>query len=329
MAAATAAPDIAALARYQPGAAEQERLERSQREVDWAGYADPDVWAGAWMPREGDHQEMIPQPEDVDEALNLLPPPQTRLECLLFALIRIGLTDDEMLQRLQRQAPIPMRPYEELRRQQKASRERVRTRVAATFVAGSLNLNDVELLESLEQTHRAWKAVVVPSGLPHGDQSVRSVPSYYRREDQHERATVAEPATARTEHPELLAHAIVSDVEVESVRAVQEATRLECWLLVDDWLSLTGRVRRRTDDPMIDMRRGSVVVHVQKLNRLLDGLHRPGDSEWYSGGSSSTSDNAIDWGKIQSRLNMLRTDLGELLQLLHGAFGVGAAMNNR
>ena len=201
----------------------------------------------------------------------------------------------------------------ELRRQHDVVCEQARTHVAATFIAGGLNAIDITLLETLDRTRLAWEAVAVPTDThtPAGSP-----------EDEAESVNLL--------HPDLTKLGFVSKDDVDSIRAVQEAARLERWLLADEWLSLHARQIRRvsTDDDMsqrIALRRVCVAENALKLNELLDKRR----DEVRALMTGPGTDGSIAKGAILHRLKALRDDLDELLRLLHGALGPGAAMNNR
>ena len=94
-------------------------------------------------------------------------------------------------------------------------------------------------------------------------------------------------------------------------QAVREAMKLEQWLLADEWLSLTGRVRGGPDDLMITLRRESLADRTRDLVGVL---------------VAEASENV---GHTEFLHQTLVSELNTMLQMLHGAFGAGDAMNKR
>ena len=94
-------------------------------------------------------------------------------------------------------------------------------------------------------------------------------------------------------------------------RAVREAMKLEQWLLADEWLSLTGRVRGGPDDLMITLRRESLADRTRDLVGVL---------------LAEVSENV---GHTKFLHQTLVSELNTMLLMLHGAFGAGDAMNKR
>ena len=178
----------------------------------------------------------------------------------------------------------------QLRRQQEAATvEAAAGAVGAVFLAASLNIADVDLLVPLADACVAWEAI---------DASLKAFTSSVDEAD---------------------ANSLVVR------QAVQEAMRLEQWLLADECLSRTPRVRGQDVPHLIALRR-------QQLSRLT-GEVRPLLAEITKDkveGSSSSSSSSVT---PQYRLHTLHTELvsvlNELLQMLHNLFGAGAAMNGR
>ena len=146
-------------------------------------------------------------------------------------------------------------------------------RRGAMFLATSLNVNDLGLLAPLERTRVAWEAI-----------SVRL---------------------------EAFIEGVWEPPSANEGRAVQEAMKLEQWLLVDEWLSLTGRVRGGPDDLMITLRRESLADRMHNLEGVL---------------LAEAPDNV---GHTEFLHQTLVSELNTMLQMLHGAFGAGDAMNKR
>ena len=96
-----------------------------------------------------------------------------------------------------------------------------------------------------------------------------------------------------------------------AVGAVREALKLEQWLLADEWLSLTGRIRGGPENLMITLRRESLADRARDLAGAL---------------LAEASENV---GHIEFLHQTLVSELNTMLQMLHGAFGAGDAMNRR
>tara|TARA_B100000795_G_scaffold203438_1_gene157074 strand:- start:46 stop:852 length:807 start_codon:yes stop_codon:yes gene_type:complete len=180
-----------------------------------------------------------------------------------------------------------------LRQQHEAARfEAAAVAVGAVFLAASLNVADVDLLVPLADAGVAWEAI---------DESLKAFTSS------------------------------VDEAEATSLgvrQTVQEAMRLEQWLLADEWLSRTPRVRGQ-DVPLITIR-------TQQLSRLTSPASLRVIScllaeitKFELEGDHQMQLLAIP----QHRLHTLHTELvsvlEDLLQMLHNLFGAGAAMNGR
>jgi len=114
--------------------------------------------------------------------------------------------------------------------------------------------------------------------------------------------------------------AVLSDDFFEVLRTTREALRLQQWLLADDWISSTGRVRSQAV-PMIDVLRNELGDHVLSLSIELHKVAK----ERVEGSSSD----ATATPRILDLSKALQADLHDLLEQLHAVFGAGAAMNNR
>ena len=180
-----------------------------------------------------------------------------------------------------------------LRRQQEAAIVAAgRAHVGALFLAASLNVANVDLLAPLADASVAWDAI---------DASLKA---FTRSADEAEATSLG------------------------MRQAVQEAMRLEQWLLADEWLSRTPRVRGQ-DVPLITIR-------TQQLSRLTSPASLRVIScllaeitKFELEGDHQMQLLAIP----QHRLHTLHTELvsvlEDLLQMLHNLFGAGAAMNGR
>jgi hypothetical protein len=174
-----------------------------------------------------------------------------------------------------------------LQEEAQAELRQLSTHVAALFVATSLNLNRLNLLLELERTRLAWQDI-------------------QKRLKQMARIKAA-----------------LSEGFPQVLQTIQEAMRLQQWLLVDEWLSRTGRVRTQ-DINMIAMRRlkmGDLVLALSA--KLVEAAKERG------AGSSSNSKRTTATPMICDQHKWLAAHLHELLQQFHAAFGAGAAMNNR
>lgn len=270
-----AADDIAALANYEPDDQERQRLVGRQiRDQADTGY----------MARN----------------FHIRAPAPSHLQCLERALTTIGFGDfvhHRVCARrgigrrlIHERRPIEGRFIDEVfRRQQlhQADRDSESKRVAAIFVATSLNLSDLELLPKLKETYTAWEAT---------------------RQRSKELVSVEEA---------------LSDLS-QVLMTLQEALRLEQWLLADAWLSQTGRVRGHGVS-MITYRRDMMFDLIRSLSDVLLKVAR----ERAKGSSSNSTNPSTDMQMICDLHKSLGDHLQEQLKQLHAAFGAGAAMNTR
>ncbi|KAL1529396.1 hypothetical protein AB1Y20_000346 [Prymnesium parvum] len=170
-----------------------------------------------------------------------------------------------------------------LRAQGQVEREQA-TRVAALFVATNLNLSHLDLLPELERARIAW------DGIQKSLDAIASI------------------------------EVVLSDDFFEVLRTTREALRLQQWLLADDWISSTGRVRSQAV-PMIDVLRNELGDHVLSLSIELHKVAK----ERVEGSSSDVTTSPRVWDLYHP----LKADLHDLLEQLHAVVGAGAAMNNR
>ncbi|KAL3906109.1 MAG: hypothetical protein SGPRY_010673 [Prymnesium sp.] len=225
-----------------------------------------------------------PNPRFIVRNFHMCAPAHSHLQCLERALAAIGFGDFDHHRFIERWFI-----DEVFRRQQlhQAECDSQLKRVSAIFVATSLNLSDLELLPKLEETHTAWEAI---------------------RKRSKELVSVEEA---------------LSDLS-QVLMTLQEALRLEQWLLADAWLSQTGRVRGHGVS-MITFRREMMSDLIQSLSDVLLKVAK----ERAEGSSSNSTNPSTDTQMICDLHKSLGDHLQEQLKQLHAAFGAGAAMNTR
>ena len=177
-----------------------------------------------------------------------------------------------------------------LRRQQEAAIVAAgRAHVGALFLAASLNVADVDLLAPLADASVAWDAI---------DASLKA---FTRSADEAEATSLG------------------------MRQAVQEAMRLEQWLLADECLSRTPRVRGQDVPHLIALRRQQLSRLTGEVSPLLAEITK----DKVEGSSTRSSSSVTPQYRLQTLHTELVSVLNELLQMLHNLFGAGDAMNGR
>jgi len=174
-----------------------------------------------------------------------------------------------------------------------AALAQLRTDASATFLAGVLQVASLELLPPLAEVCVAWEALG-------------------RRDHELENDPARPPSQT-------------SQADAEVLRVLREARCLEQWLLVDEWLPTTGRIRGRTAaDPAIMLGTQNIARQAHRISGMLTEKR----SESEKGSSSHVGGKDYDY-QLSVLRRGLEGELAALLQQLHRAYGAGAAMNKR
>ena len=266
--AGAASANIDALAHYQPDAAEAQRLQYFQapnRPPGMLGYHmlmqhgllnAPQVPPATHLECLEQALDVVfrPVPENPDQVpqLPVLPPNMPGIdepggveavEAVVEAVAEAAVAVP-MVQQIDLQRRV-------LDRQHQAAFTQLRTDASATFLAGVLHVANLDLLPSLAELYAAWDT------LGHREHDLENDP--------------ARPPSQ------------TSQGDADALRVVREARCLEQWLLVDDWLPKTGRVRgRAANDPSITLGTQNIVMAASRISGMLKEKRQEID-----GGSSS------------------------------------------